>query len=261
MKKIILIIFMFIITGCFNYTEINDLKLVNGIYIDYKDNVYNLKFDTDKTIEVTGDSITDAFRNFDESISKRAYYAHLKILILSSEIITNHFDEVIKYFLRNNEIRNNFYLVISDNIDDIKSDYIKDIITNNNDVITSCLFKNVLTTYLDKKKIFIPVISDNKIIGSIIKTKDMTKTLNIDDTRLYKLIKNKNPNTVYKNINIYHSKIKKYKNSLYISLDAELKENKDINVKKELEEDLERLLNTNIILTLDINRKGQILNE
>ena len=260
-KKILLILILLLTTGCYNYTEINDLKLVNGIYIDYKDNKYNIKFDTDKNIESSGTNISDAFRNFEESIDKRAYYAHLKVLIISKNVIKNHFDEVIEYFLRNNEIRNNFYLVVSDNISNLDSTLIKNMIKNNNDVITSSLFKNILTTYLDNKKIILPLIENNTISGSVIKTKTKIKELNIDNTRLYKIIKNNKPNIIYKNINIYHSKVKYKNNTYFLSLDAELKEKNNINTKKELKQDLEKLLNKKVKLKIDINRNGQIINE
>ena len=261
MKKILLLLITILLTGCYNYTEINNLVLVNGIYIDYQDNLYKLKFDVDKTITSEGISISEAFKNFEEKIDKKPYYAHIKALILSKEVLNTHFDEVIEYFLRNNEIRNNFYLVVSDNIDEIKSSKTKNIIKNNTDVITSCLFKNILTTYLDNKKIIIPIITDNLITGSIIKTKENIKEINIDDTRLYKIIKNKHPNIIYKNIDIYHSKVKYKKNIYYIYLDAELKEKSNINLEKELKKDLEKLLDKKVKLNIDINRNGQILNE
>ena len=263
MKKLILFIFLlFLSTGCYNYTEINNLSLVNGIYIDYKDNLYKIKFDIDKQVESSGASISEAFYNIEKTISKKAYYAHIKVLIISKEILLNHFDKITKYFLRNNEIRNNFYLVVSNDINEIKSDYIKNIIIHNNDVITSCLFKNVLTTYLDNKKLILPVINhNNEIIGSIIKNNNNIKELNIQDTRLYKIIKNKNPNIIYKNINIYHSNVKKIENKYYISLDAELKEKNNININKLLKKDLERLLNKKVFLYIDINRNGTILYE
>ncbi|MBR5662427.1 MAG: hypothetical protein IKX00_02105 [Bacilli bacterium] len=261
MKKILLVLIILLLCGCYNYTEINNLVLVNGIFVDYQDGLYKLKFDADETVESTGLNLSDAFRNFEETISKKPFYAHTKVLIISKEIFINHLNGIIEYFLRNNDFRNNFYLIVSDDINDVKSDYIKDIITNNNDVITSPLFKKILTNYLDNKEIILPVMTDNYITGSIIKDKDNVKEFNINDTRLYKIYKNTKPNIIYQNINIYHSKVKKYKDTLYISLDAELREKKDININKLLKDDLERLLNKKVILNIDINRNGQLLNE
>lgn len=260
-KNILLILLIFMLSGCFNYTEINDLELVNGIYMDYKDGNYTMIFNTDEDILSSGKSVSETFRNFEESLSKRAYYAHIKVLIISSNIINEHYDDVMNYILRNNEFRNNFYLVVSNNISNIKSAYIKNLISNNSDVITSPIFKKVLTTYLKDDEVILPFIENDKITGSIVKKKNNIKHFNLDETRLYKIIKNTNPNIVYKNLYIYHSKIKKLKNTLYISLDAELRENNNKDIKNKLEKDLEKLLNKDVILILDINRNGKILNE
>ena len=42
MKKIILILLLLTLTGCKDYTEINDLAIVSGIIIDYVDNKYEI---------------------------------------------------------------------------------------------------------------------------------------------------------------------------------------------------------------------------
>jgi len=42
MKKLLLIICILFLTGCTDYVEINDLAIITGIIIDYKDDKYNL---------------------------------------------------------------------------------------------------------------------------------------------------------------------------------------------------------------------------
>ena len=267
MKKIIIIISLFILTGCYNYTEINSIKLVNGIYIDYKNNKYIGYFDIKKNINVEASSINELFRNFEESISKNPFYAHLKVLVISKEILTHHFDDVIEFFLRNNEIRNNFYLVVSDDIKNLDSDYIKNILTNENLVPTSTLFKDILTSYLGKKNIIVPIIKENNkkylITGSVIKSKNKYKEYNLDETRLLRIIYKKYPNVNYKNINIYQSKIKN-KDKVYVYLNAELKDKSKTDIKNDLKNDLKKIIkdiyNKELILKMDINRNGQILN-
>lgn len=266
MKKTLILLVIFLLTGCYNYTEINNIKLVDGIYIDYKENKYLGNFDVDEKIKVEGSTINEIFRNFEENISKKPYYAHLKILIISKEVLHNHFDEVIEFFLRNNEIRNNFYLLISENIKELNSNYIKSMINNEELIPTSILFKDILTTYLDHKKIIIPIIKQDKkkyvITGSILKNKNSIKEYNLEETRLLRILFNKNPNINYQNINIYKSKIKN-KDKFYINLDAELKENNNKNVISNLKKDLDKLVhdiyNKKMKLKIDINRNGQIL--
>ena len=188
MKKLLILIICLFLTGCYNYVEINDLELVNGIFLDYKSDKYIGSFDIDEIKISEGTAISDLFRNFEESIDKKAYYAHIKTIIISKEILNNHFDELIDFILRNNEIRNNFYLIVSDNVlDDYKSSKIKNLIVNkkyNNNVIKTCLFKNIVTTYLKNNTILLPTISkvneDVEITGSTAKNKNTTLEFNID---------------------------------------------------------------------------------
>ena len=45
MKKIILLLSIFLLTGCFDYTELNDLSIVSMIIIDKIDNNYSVSFE------------------------------------------------------------------------------------------------------------------------------------------------------------------------------------------------------------------------
>ena len=69
MKKLLIIIICLFLTGCYNYVEINDLELVNGIFLDYKSDKYIGSFDIDEIKSSEGITISDLFRNFEESIS------------------------------------------------------------------------------------------------------------------------------------------------------------------------------------------------
>ena len=287
MKKIIILVLTVLLTGCYNYVEINDLELINGIHIDYQNNKYIIKFDTNKIIESEGTTLSDAFRNFEETIPKKAFYAHLKVLIISEEVLNNHFNELVDFILRNNEIRNNFYLLISNDIEKFNSSKIRNIIKNkkfDNNIVKNCTFKHVVTTYLKNNVSLLPLMNkDLKIIGSIAKDKYNTLKFNLDETRLLGILLNKHPNILYKNINIYNSEVKYKENTIKIYLDAELNEKDKIDHKKHLEKDIKYLLkrikknninvlnmndkyfknneNYNIKIILDINRNGQLINE
>ena len=51
MKKIILIIItLFLTTGCFNYLSLNDIAVVSLVHIDYQDNKYILTENLSKSI-------------------------------------------------------------------------------------------------------------------------------------------------------------------------------------------------------------------
>lgn len=42
MKKILLIICIFLLTGCTDYVEVNDLAIVTGIAINYENDIYDV---------------------------------------------------------------------------------------------------------------------------------------------------------------------------------------------------------------------------
>lgn len=128
MKKLILIIILLCLTSCYDYKEVNDLAIISTIAIDY-DKKFNVYFEilkdqknnnnTSYIISDNGDSLTDAFDNISLKIDNIPYYNHLKVVIISKEIASNHFKEICEYITRNPSIRNEFYLVITDNIDKI----------------------------------------------------------------------------------------------------------------------------------------------
>ena len=61
MKKIILLfILLFSLTGCFDYVEIDDLVIITGMLIDYKDNEFEI---TSQVIENDGKTIIKVNNN------------------------------------------------------------------------------------------------------------------------------------------------------------------------------------------------------
>ena len=124
MKKIILIFIIFLMTGCYDYSEINDLAIVSAIGIDY-DKEFNLTFEilNDKssenpqnpkgyTINGNGPTLAQAFNNITLKISKVPYYYHIKAIIVDEETAKNHMQEFVDYFVRAFDIRNEFYLTV-----------------------------------------------------------------------------------------------------------------------------------------------------
>ena len=130
MKKILLMFLVFFLTGCYDYTEINDLSFVSAIGIDYEDEEFKLTFellnDTKKgessssqegyTISGSGSSISKAFENISLKIPKTPYFYHLKAMIISEDVAKDHMKEITEYIIRNPKIRNEFYLVIAKDV-------------------------------------------------------------------------------------------------------------------------------------------------
>jgi len=130
MKKIFLIILMFLTTGCYDYVEINDLSFVSAIGIDYENDTYKLTFellnDTKKgessssqegyTISGSGPTISKAFENISLKIAKTPYFYHLKAMVISEDVAKNHMKEITEYIIRNPKIRNEFYMVLAKDV-------------------------------------------------------------------------------------------------------------------------------------------------
>ena len=101
MKKILLIISLLLLSGCYNYRELNDLAIVSAIAIDYNNSnnnfevsiqVVNPKKQQDTSSANEPDfiiykaeekTLQQAFRNIVDTSPNRIYGSHLEILIIS----------------------------------------------------------------------------------------------------------------------------------------------------------------------------------
>lgn len=169
MKKIILIIIVMFSTGCYDYKELNNLAIISGIAIDYKDNNYiiNLEILNDNTkdeksyyIEGIGNTIKKAFDDANNKINHIPFYSHIKVLILGYNI---NYKDVIDYIIDKPSINNDFYVCISSNAKDIirnktnqekiVSENIYYLLDRKNDKMT---FEKFINDYLENKKIKLP---------------------------------------------------------------------------------------------------------
>lgn len=124
MKKIILIIFLFLLSGCYDYNEINNLAIVTAIGVDYQDDKYLI------TLEVLNDqadkepgsissyiktgsdeSLAKAIEDAADKLSDQANYTHVKLMIIGEDIVTEHFEMIIDFFMRSTYFRENFYII------------------------------------------------------------------------------------------------------------------------------------------------------
>lgn len=127
MKRIlVLIVTILLTTGCYDYIELNELSIISGIAVDYIDEKYLVTFEilneqkegqeSSKKeaviIKDTGNTVTEAFYNATKQVPKKTYFAHLKCLVISEEIAKNKLENLIDYFLRNPDIRNEFNTII-----------------------------------------------------------------------------------------------------------------------------------------------------
>ena len=174
MKRILLILIVFI-TGC-SYTDLKDLTIIKSIGIEYSDNyiIYAQIYDEikkenhlkTKLIESKGKTINEAFDNLKEIINKDILLSHIDILVLSSNLNSSNYSEIIDYFLNNNEIRNDFLTISSDTLntilDNSKYNDIENFIKNNNShYIINISFEELINNFLENNSFIITKINYN----------------------------------------------------------------------------------------------------
>lgn len=131
MKKILIIIILLFLTGCYNYRELNDLAIVSAIAIDYKDNNFELSVqivnpkkqqDTSSANEpdfivydAKAKTLQEGFRQIVNTSPNRIYGSHLETLIISEEIAKNNLDKILDFFAREPEARSEFNILIAKN--------------------------------------------------------------------------------------------------------------------------------------------------
>lgn len=136
-RFLLLLPLFLLLTGCFDYTELNELSIVSGVSIDIKDDEYLVGFLITNAINPNsnndnhatnttllsgkGKTITDAINDIDSKNPKRYYLGHMSSLIVSKEV-ANDMKKVIDYFFRNPESIKKFYIVVSEEnaIDSLK---------------------------------------------------------------------------------------------------------------------------------------------
>lgn len=148
MKKLLLLIpIIFLLTGCLDYTEIDDLIIITGILLDYKDNKYEIiseTLDNEKETKIkiyktTCYDIDTCLLQISKQSNKDIFLSHLKSLILTDRTINKNID-FYDYFLRNSKSKMNFYTYY------VQDEY-KDNIFNENNKTPSSLYLKELSEF------------------------------------------------------------------------------------------------------------------
>lgn len=178
MKKILIIV-LFFITGCTKYTDLGDLAIIKSIGIDYDDSyilyaeIYDeIKKDNDpKTVVVKtkGKTINEVFDNLKQEIDKEIFLSHIDLLILSDKLNNKNYQDIINYSIDNN-LRNDFYCILSSNIEillkESKYDEVENYLKTNKETkdIINISFNEVINYFLSNKPFYLSMINyDNKI--------------------------------------------------------------------------------------------------
>jgi hypothetical protein len=171
MKKIlILILLIFLLTGCNSYTELNDLGVINMIGIEKINNSYKFyisiisKIDNEtksNIYEIESYNIYNIINKLSLNLNKKIYLSHLDLLIINDSIKTYELDEIISFFLNNNETREDFLVVTSENIKQVLenanfreiNDLVKTSLEENSIALYTTMY-DVIKSYYNKEPIY-----------------------------------------------------------------------------------------------------------
>lgn len=137
-KSVILIMVLFVLltqTGCWNAREINELAFVLSIALDKADNGFKVTVQMAKpetysksttggmknvenekpfwVVTSTGKTIFEAIRNMASVSSRRIFWPHIRIIIISEELARSNLLEIFDFFTRNPELRMRTWVAVT----------------------------------------------------------------------------------------------------------------------------------------------------
>ena len=127
MKKIILMFtIVLLLSGCWNYRELNEYAIVTGMAIDYDQNEYEVSLlisngkkseESGTQAQVTvssgkGKTIYEAIKAISLSTPKELYISHLSVIIISEKIAEKGVNPILDFLLREPQSHQNFYLIL-----------------------------------------------------------------------------------------------------------------------------------------------------
>lgn len=137
-KKLLLLFIIFLLTGCYDKKELNEIAIITATEINKIENEFIVNVQVvnpqspDKTITVQapfimyegkGLTIHEAYRNIKNYSSRFLYPNHMEILIINENLAKEDISSIIDFYLRIPDIRTEFNILIGkeDNILNITS--------------------------------------------------------------------------------------------------------------------------------------------
>lgn len=135
----ILVLMAILLTGCWNYREIDKLALVSGIAVDKNDlnkgyevtaeivsiptSAKEPNFNSTK-IQSKGEGVFDCIRNMINVSAKQLFWSHAAILIIGEDVAKESILPILDWITRDSEPRLTLYILVS------KADTAKDILSS-----------------------------------------------------------------------------------------------------------------------------------
>lgn len=207
MKKLILISLMFLLSGCYNYKELNNYAIATGMAIDYTNDKYEVSLLIANSPQSTSESsseyktviysgkgytIAEAIKDIGLISPKELYIGHLSIVVLSENAAKKGLSKSLDFLLQEPKSKKNFYVALAK---DNKAKNILSITSPLTDFPSQTLADNIESTqYLQGSVVAIdfntlmyeminpginPVLNGFTILGN---TKSGAKASNIETT-------------------------------------------------------------------------------
>lgn len=143
MKKIIILMFTLLLTGCWNYRELDDIAIVSAISIEKNDDNFDLSVQIMNAkkgaaeggsttssssspvtvLYTTGKTVHEALRSVVLQSPKKLYIGHMEVLVIDEKVAYHGLHDIIDFFMRDPESRKQFKVLVTQDND--ASDLIK----------------------------------------------------------------------------------------------------------------------------------------
>lgn len=145
-KYLSLLLIIPLLSGCYNYRELNELAINTALSIDYSNNNFNVIVEVINPTKQqdaasannspfvnyysSAPTLQEAFRNIVLDSPRQLYAAQLEMIILSEEAATNHMSEILEFFSREPESRTEVSFIIAKGDESLKSITIQTLLTS-----------------------------------------------------------------------------------------------------------------------------------
>lgn len=128
LSVLVSVLLLFSISGCWNYTEVDDMSIVAGVAIDKNKadgkllltvELVDTNGGLDKTqagfkmISLSGDTMFEIVRNIISITGKKLFWSHAKAIIVSEEVAREGLIKAIDWYSRDTETRSDVFIFVS----------------------------------------------------------------------------------------------------------------------------------------------------
>lgn len=129
MKKLLLIIIVLLMSGCYDYNDLSKMDLISTIIVDKNDDGYVVYLEILETsdnakvgshyVSGNGRTLESALINVYRQSRFSPFYAHMSAFVVSESVAKDDLEDFYDYLLRDTDFRKGFSVFVTENIDSI----------------------------------------------------------------------------------------------------------------------------------------------